>query len=88
MQNNNDKLFHVTPAKLCQGGPYMHQSGKTHEMCKQLMSTPQGQYEYKQYNCSSGYNGRPVHFEYTPLSNNLWQNERCQGPNVGRPEVL
>jgi hypothetical protein len=81
--------FEVTPAKLCEGGPYMHQSGPNKEMCEKLMSTPTGRVEYDEYNCvNPAFNGRPVHFEYTPLSNGNWQNERCSGSLVGTPKVL
>jgi len=92
--NKSSDSFHfeVTKAKQCQGGPYMHQSGETHEMCKEFMSTQEGQDQYCMYNCGlHGFNGRPVHFEYTPLSDSNWNNTTCEKPilgNNGSPYVL
>jgi hypothetical protein len=81
--------FEVTPAKLCQGGEYMHQSNPRREKCENLLSTPEGRKEYAEYDClNPALIGRPVHFEYTPLSNDMWQNERCEGSLVGTPRVL
>lgn len=81
--------FEVTPVKLCEGGEYMHQSEPKKSQCEQLLSTPEGQEEYHEYNCTDPvFNGRPVHFEYTPLSNDMWENERCDGSLVDTPRVL
>jgi hypothetical protein len=67
----------------------MHQSGANHEMCTKLLSTPEGVDTYNQYNCSEpGFYGRPVHFDYTTLSNGDWKKERCEGQMVGSPMVL
>jgi len=88
---NNSENFHfeVTPSKKCAGGPYMHQSGPENTNCKELLSTQDGIDDYNEYNCDNpGFYGRPVHFEYTTLSNDMWQNERCTGPFVGTPKVL
>ena len=36
------------------------------------------------------YSGRPIHFEYTPMSNDLWENEMCNKPILhdNHPSVL
>lgn len=79
--------FEVTPEKLCQGFPYMQTSDpQLFSVCSKLLSTPKGNAEFAKYNCTeSGFGGAPVHFEFTPLSNDKWENERCdnisfQGP--------
>ena len=74
--------FEVTPAKKCQGFPYMQQSGPEHDFCQNLLSTPSGVTAYEDVNCGRGYAGRPLpYFEYTPESNDKWESERCtQGP--------
>lgn len=72
--------FEVTPAKRCQGYPYMTQSGTDHEFCKQLLSTQAGVNEYNDVNCGPAFPGRPLpFFEYTPESNDRWENDRCSG---------
>ena len=46
--------FEVTPAKRCEGGPFMTQSGPNHELCKRMWSTPEGRAEIAKYNCLNG----------------------------------
>jgi hypothetical protein len=46
--------FELTPAKRCQGGPFMTQSGPNHELCKKMWSTPEGRAEIARYNCLNG----------------------------------
>ena len=74
--------FQVTPAKRCDGGAYMTQSGPDHEFCQQLLSTQAGINEYNDFNCGPGFPGRPLpFFEYTPETNDRWESDRCtQGP--------
>ena len=79
--------FEVTPAKRCEGGPYMTQSGPDHEMCKQLLATKEGNIQYNMYNCGSGFIGRPVHFEYTTMSDGMWENEMCHESNLSDPYI-
>ena len=76
-QKSKDNFnFEVTPEKLCDGGPYMW-SEKNAKMCSELSND-----KYYKYNCQGGlYNGRPVNFEYTPLSDDEWENSRCTGNN-------
>jgi hypothetical protein len=66
--------FEVTPAKKCQGGPYMWSSAskELQDYCNKLEKK-----EYDKVNCGNrGFIGRPIKFEYTPESNHKWENER------------
>jgi len=84
--------YETTPAKLCDGGLYMAQSGPRHEFCSKLLSTPEGQKEYNMYDCPGGAsNGRPVHFTRDTLSNDQWENTMCDRgiqADLGAPLVL
>lgn len=73
--------FEVTPAKLCQGGPYMISSApkELQDYCQKLWSTPEGQCEYAKVNCiKPEFSGRPLRFLRTPMSNDNWENEMCK----------
>ena len=85
--NQDGFHFEVTPAKLCDGGMYMTQTGPNHGMCKKMWMTNAGRQELGHYNCLNGgcdnqglYNGRPLHMERTPMSDALWQNQMCSPP--------
>ena len=72
--------FHFTSgAKKCRGGPYMWQgSSEKAKFCRNLASTPEGADEINSYQCNTGYTGMPgCNFKFTPMSNDLWQNEMC-----------
>ena len=71
--------FSLTPEKRCDGGPYMTQSGPSHEMCKELLGTESGRAKYNMFNCSGGnYHGRPLNFgELMTLSDDKWENSAC-----------
>lgn len=76
-------LFEVTGPKMCEGGPYMISSASQEikDYCNKLWSTPEGRQEIAQVSCQKpGFIGRPVHWSYTPESNDKWQNERCNPP--------
>jgi hypothetical protein len=75
-------------AKTCRGGSYMYQGNSDRaKFCQELESTPEGQAEINRYDCGKGYNGMPGnHFEFTPDSNNLWNNERCNTAGGCNPE--
>lgn len=85
-------LFEVSGPKQCEGGPYMISSAspELQDYCKKLWSTTEGISKYNSMNCSKGFEGRPVHFDYTPESNDKWKNERCNPPylNMNDPCVL
>lgn len=84
--------FEVTPAKKCEGYPYMQSSDpKLLQFCTDLLSTPKGVDEYDSVNCCGGcgYVGRPLAtFEYTPESNSKWENERCSQKITDTLQVL
>ena len=81
--NKDGFHFELTSAKKCGGGAYMTQSGPNHNMCKELLSTPEGQNKYDMFNCSGEYNGRPLNFgPLTPLSNDKWENTSCDKPQT------
>jgi hypothetical protein len=76
--DNSEKFWDVSPGARCKGGAYMWQGDSQEaKMCRALASTPEGRIDISAYNCPVGYNGIPkIPFEYTPLSNDNWQNER------------
>jgi hypothetical protein len=80
LSSNSENFWDITPAALCKGGPYMWQGdSETAKMCRDMANTPEGRCAISSYNCPSGYNGTPrIQFEYTPLSGDTWENERCQ----------
>jgi hypothetical protein len=75
--------YQTSPGKLCQGGAYMMQGNSTRaKMCRQMASTQAGKDEISRYNCGVGYHGMPGGgFKYTPISNDCWENERCNNPS-------
>lgn len=69
----NSPLFEVTPSKKCEGGPYTYSSNdEIQKICSDI-----SQDEINKVSCQPGYNGRPIHFEFTPLSDDKWTNKRC-----------
>ena len=84
-------LFEVSKPKLCQGGPYMRQGADQkdlREYCDGLLSSPEGRREYAQMNCTQpGYVGRPITFNYTPMSNQNWENTMCDRAPTAKEEL-
>lgn len=83
--------FEVTPSKTCQGGKYMVSSADPEQKayCNKLFSTPEGLAEYSKYNCTTpGFNGAPLHFEYTSLSDDKWENQSCKNRSLQGPVPL
>lgn len=80
-------LFAVTPAKRCDGGAYMTQSGPLHEMCKELLDTKSGRAKSNMFNCSGGeYDGRPLNFgDLMTLSDDNWENRACDNKLANSP---
>ena len=78
--NSNEGFWDVTKFAQCRGGPYMWQGDSaTAKMCRKLAETPEGRCGISSYNCPTGFNGTPkIPFYYTPLSNDNWENERCE----------
>ncbi len=77
-----EKFWDVDVAAQCKGGPFFWQTDDDPlaKKCRELASTTQGQCALDSFNCPVGFNGTPrLPFEYTPLSNDRYQNERCDG---------
>jgi len=71
-ENTENFTFEVSKPLLCRGYPHLTASNKElHQYCKDM-----GQEEREKYVCGNGYKGVPINFEYTPLSNGNWTNER------------
>ena len=66
-----DNLLKITPAKKCCLFP--NQPG-----CENI-----SQHEKDCVCCGNGFNGRPLHFEYTPESNHDWEWTRCDKKDQG-----
>lgn len=77
--------FQVTPPKMCEGGPYMYSSApqELQDYCNDLLATPEGRRELASVSCPNGYVGSPKYYQYTPESNDMWENTRCWAPKVG-----
>lgn len=74
----------ISVGKLCRGGAYTWQGNSPRaKMCRQLASTQKGRDEIDRYECGAGYNGMPgCGFRFTPISNDCWNNTRCdQAPS-------
>lgn len=81
--SGEDQVWAITPAKRCLGGPYMSQ-GNTQRgrACREFARTQKGRNEIGRYECEVGYNGMPgKRFEFTPISNAEYKNERCMPKN-------
>jgi len=76
--------LNITPSKLCMGGSYLSQGGTERgKMCQQLASTPEGLDAIGSSQCSPPglFVGMPGgKFQYTPVSNSIWANDRCNPP--------
>jgi len=66
--------FELTPEKHCEGGDYMHSSSSPDKkkFCAQFTKE-----EKNYFTCPNGFDGRPVHWERTSMSNDQWRNEMC-----------
>jgi hypothetical protein len=78
--NSNEGFWDISPPALCKGGPYFWQGDSPiSKMCREMASTPEGRIAISGYNCPTGYVGQPgLPFYYTPISNDNWENERCE----------
>lgn len=66
-------LFTPCIAKRCALGPYMYSGDPTLERECQNVSN----YDMAQVACGKAFKGRPVHFEYTAISDDSWRNKLC-----------
>lgn len=81
--SGEDQSWSITPSKRCLGGNYMSQ-GNTQRgrACSEFSDTQEGKNEINKYECANGYNGMPgKRFEFTPISNSEYKNERCMHKN-------
>ena len=66
-------LFTPCLAKRCSGGPYMFSDNpRLRTACAGISS-----HDMAQCACGKGFKGKPVHFDYTPISDAKWSNEMC-----------
>lgn len=72
----NTQLFSPTISKRCAGGPYMYTSNPYLQAICQGMPNE----ELAQVACGKAFHGRPVHFDYTSLSDGAWDNALCNTP--------
>lgn len=80
INNNHEGFWDVSAGAQCKGGNWYNWQGDdpTSKMCRELAKTKEGRYQIASHSCPKGYEGTPkIPFEYTPLSNDRWQNERC-----------
>lgn len=70
----DNPLFSPCVSKRCAGGPYMFSTDP-------YMKAMCGRMDQDCLSCKectrAGYNGRPVRFEYSSLSNGCWDNSMC-----------
>lgn len=72
----NTQLFSPSFSKRCAGGPYMYTSNPyLQAMCQGVSNE-----ELAQVACGKAFHGRPVHFDYTSLSDAAWDNALCNTP--------
>ena len=72
----NTQLFSPTISKRCAGGPYMYTSNPyLQAICQGIPND-----ELAQVACGKAFHGRPVHFDYTSLSDGAWDNALCNTP--------
>lgn len=69
----NTQLFSPCVSKRCAGGPYMYTSNPYLQAICQGVSNE----DLAQVACGKAYSGRPVHFDYSSLSNGAWDNALC-----------
>ena len=74
--DENYRLLEISPAKKCSLGPYTWGSPDS-ELYK-FCSNPETIKETQYLECQQpGFYGAPVHWDYTPESDDKWSNRRC-----------
>lgn len=72
-------LFSPCLNKRCAGGPYMYTNNPyLQAACNSLSGK-----DLAQTACGKGFYGKPVHFEYSSLSNGAWSNALCNTSSPG-----
>jgi hypothetical protein len=75
--------FEVTPSKKCCNN---YLAGPE---CAKFYNTPEGISELHSTCCGGGFSGRPVQYEFTPESDQNWEDKRCNPKPTGFwPAVL
>ena len=80
----NSQLFSPCVSKRCAGGPYMYTSNPYLQAVCQGVSNE----ELAQVACGKAFHGRPVHFDYSSLSDGAWDNALCNTPSTSSLCVL
>lgn len=80
----NTQLFSPCVSKRCAGGPYMYTSNPYLQAICQGVTNE----ELAQVACGKAFHGRPVHFDYSSLSNGAWDNALCNTPSTSSLCVL
>lgn len=77
--SSSENFWDISPFAKCKGTEYMWQGDSDEaKFCRALADTPEGRCGISSYNCPKGYVGQPsLPFYYTPVSDDNWQNERC-----------
>jgi hypothetical protein len=88
LNSYSEGFWDITPAALCKGGAYMHQGdSETAKMCQEMAKSVDGRAAISSYNCPTGFTGVPrVPFEYSPLSDDNWQDERIM--DIPKPDIV
>lgn len=81
---STSQLFSPGVSKRCAGGPYMYTSNPYLQAACQGVSNE----EMAQVACGKGFNGRPVHFDYSSLSDGAWDNALCNSKSPSSLCVL
>lgn len=78
--SNSEGFWDVSPFAKCKGTQYMWQGDSAEaKLCREMADTTEGRIGISSYNCPKGYNGQPsLPFYYTPLSDDNYENERCE----------
>ena len=83
IMSKDNFTFEVTPSKKCCNN---YLAGPE---CAKFYDTPEGISELHATCCGGGFSGRPVHYEFTPESDQNWEDKRCNPPPTGFwPAVL
>ena len=81
---SNYRLLEISDFKQCELGPYTWgpKDSDKYKFCSDLWS------KGLDMSCRKGFHGRKAHFDYTPESNQNWENTRCEPSDKPDPRVL
>ena len=77
------RLLQFTPQKMCADPFFWKNDPLKRQYCSQF--SPE---DLSRYRCPRGFNGAPISFEYTAMSDSNWENKMCsskpmEGPMAG-----